>query len=153
MKDLNAYLGFNGNCREAMNFYKDILGGELFLQPVEESPIASSFPPEAQKGILHSELRVGSIVIMATDCVGPGGFTKGSTISLCLQCSSEDEIYKLFSKFSPGGNITCEVQDMFWGDTFGTLTDKFGVNWMFVFDKKQQKAETVQSRQAETALQ
>src|SRR5262245_24111342 len=106
MKNLNAYLGFDGNCREAMNFYKDILGGELSLQTVEESPISSHFPPEAQKGVLHSELKVGPISIMATDCAGPAGFTKGTNVSLCIHCSSEEEINRLFSKFSSGGNIT-----------------------------------------------
>jgi PhnB protein len=152
MKNLNAYLGFDGNCREAMNFYRDILGGELFLQTIEESPIASHFPPELRKGVLHSELKAGSISIMATDCVGPQGFSKGTNVSLCILCSSEEEIYELFSKFSPGGNITCPVQDMFWGDTFGTLADKFGINWMFVFDKSSPEAKVAKAKQVEVAV-
>lgn len=153
MKQLNAYLGFDGNCREAMNYYKEILGGELSLQIIEESPVSSHFPPEAQKGVLHSELKVGPIAIMGTDCVGPSGYSKGTNVSLCIHCSNEEEIYGLFSKFSTGGEITCPVQDMFWGDTFGTLTDKFGVNWMFVFDKSGQKDEAVKSKQVNSVLQ
>jgi PhnB protein len=67
MTQINAYLGFNGNCREAMTFYKECLGGELTLQTVAGTPMAEHMPAEAGQTILHSCLTRGGLVLMATD--------------------------------------------------------------------------------------
>ena len=67
MGQLNTYLTFNGNCREAMNFYKTCLGGELSLQTIGESPMAEKMPAKMKDCILHSTLANDAMVIMATD--------------------------------------------------------------------------------------
>lgn len=136
MTQINAYLNFNGNCREAMTFYKECLGGELKLQTVEESPVANQMPPEAGKTILHSTLVIGNSVLMGSDMAGPNGLTRGNAISLTLECGSEAEILKFFSRLSAGGKITHPLQEEFWGATFGHLTDKFGINWLLNYQKK-----------------
>ena len=69
MIQINAYLTFNGNCREAMTFYQKCLGGELYLQTIGESPMAAQMPPQMKDSILHSTLTNGEAIIMATDCV------------------------------------------------------------------------------------
>ncbi len=137
MAHINAYLHFNGNCREAMTFYKECLGGELTMQVVGESPIADSMPPEMHKNILHAVLVKDSFALMGSDMMGPEGPIKGNTISLLLDCSSEEEVKTLFSNLSSGGEIGHPLKEEYWGATFGDVTDKFGINWLFNFDKNQ----------------
>jgi len=137
MAQINAYLNFEGNTREAMNFYKDALGGELTLQTIGESPIASQMPPHAKDLIVHSMLVSDNIVIMGSDMV-LDGLIKGNNVSLSLQCNSEEEINRLFSKLSAGGNVDHPVKEAFWGGIFGHFTDKYGINWLMNYNKDQQ---------------
>jgi PhnB protein len=138
MTQLNAYLNFNGNCREAMTFYKECLGGELVLQPVAGTPMAQQLPAEAGNMILHASLNNGALILMGSD-MNRGNLMDGNTVHLCLNCSSESEIKTIFSKLAMGGQITEPLAEMSWGATFGALTDKFGKSWMFNFNKNQKK--------------
>jgi PhnB protein len=135
MTQINAYLTFNGNCREAMTFYKGCLGGELNLQTVEGSPAEAQCPPEIKHQIMHSELRKDGIVLLASDMM-PDGYKQGNTIALCVQCSSEEEINTFFSRFAEGGKITDPLKTQFWGAIFGAVNDKFGVRWLFNYMKQ-----------------
>jgi PhnB protein len=139
MTQINAYIGFNRTCREAMNFYKECLGGDLMLQTIGESPMAAQFPPAMKDQILHSSLTKGPLLIMGTDCTTPEGFVKGNNISLSLICSTEEEINTFFSKLSEGGKIIDPLKEQFWGAIFGVLRDKYGIGWMFNYDKNQNK--------------
>jgi len=106
MTQINAYVGFNGKCRETMTFYKECLGGELTLQTVTETPVAAQCPEGMQDQIMHSMLvKNGSLLLMGSDMVGPDGFIKRNNIALSLNCSSEEEINTLFSKLSASGKI------------------------------------------------
>ena len=92
MAQLNPYLNFDNNCREAMNFYKDCLGGELFLQTVSELPaMAAQMPPQMKDSILPSSLTSGDIIIMASD-LNREKRIEGNTVHLCINCTSEDEL-------------------------------------------------------------
>ena len=137
MTQINIYLHFNGNCREAMAFYKECLGGDLIVQTVGESPMAEQMPAEMHKSVLHSSLTRDELVLLATDMLGPEGAIQGNTISLCLNCSSAEEIHTSFANLYVGGKMGHPLEETFWGATFGDLTDKFGINWMFNFDKNQ----------------
>lgn len=135
MAQLNPYLNFDNNCREAMSFYKDCLGGELFLQTVGEMPaVAAQMPPHMKDYIMHSTLTSGSIVIMASD-MNREKRIEGNTVHLCINCNSDDELNAFFSNLSAGGNITEPLTDMPWGGKFGSLTDKFGKHWLFNYQK------------------
>ena len=136
MSQINAYLNFNGNCREAMVFYQECLGGELTVQTIEGSPVEAQCPAAMKHHILHASLLKNGLVLMASDMTGPDGFIKGNTISLSLNCSSEREIKTFFSNLSSGGQITHPLEEQFWGATFGVLTDKYGIRWMLNYDKK-----------------
>ena len=137
---INAYVGFNGKCREAMNFYKDCLGGELTVQTVGGSPIEKEFPEGMKDQILHSSLmRNGTLMLMATDCSAPGGFVEGNNIALSLNCSSEEEINTFYSRLSEGGKIIDSLKQQFWGALFGVFDDKYGIRWMLNYDKNQQQ--------------
>jgi PhnB protein len=127
---LNPYIFFAGNCREAMTFYQECLGGELFIQTVGESPMASQMPPEAHNGVLHSVLQGGGMSIMASDNLDGSKLDVGTAITLCINSGTKDETRAYFEKLSTGGTVTGPLKDEFFG-MFGTVTDKFGVNWMF----------------------
>ncbi len=130
--EINVYLTFYGNCREAMTFYKDCLGGELILQTVEESPMASQWPVHAQKNILHASLTNDRLVLLGSDMGGSPGLVQGNTISLALNCSSEEEIKNFFTRLSSGGKVTHPLHT-FYNGTIGALTDRFGMNWVLKY--------------------
>lgn len=133
MKQLAPYLTFNGTCREAMMFYADCLGAEVMFQTVGESPMAAQMPPATHSNIMHSMLTKDNFALMASDMIAQGDLVRGNTITLCLVCSSKEEIETFFSKLSQGGKIGQPLKEEFFG-MFGSLTDKFGMNWMFQFD-------------------
>ncbi|MFI5217933.1 MAG: VOC family protein [Bacteroidia bacterium] len=135
--NINSYLTFNGNCREAMKFYKECLGGELSLQTIGESPMADKMPPQMKEYILHSTLTKGALILMASDMVSEEGLKKGNGVSLMLNCSSEQEINASYKKLSSGGKATHPLENTFWGALFGDLTDKYGNHWLLHFDKNQ----------------
>ena len=134
MTQIIAYLNFNGYCREAMSFYQQCLGGELVMQKISESPMAARMPSEMGAKILHSSLTKNDLVLMASDMMG-NSIVKGNSISLCVNCSSDEEVNSFFSKLSMGGKVVEPLHQSFWGATFGSLTDKFGITWIFNYSK------------------
>jgi PhnB protein len=120
-----------------MIFYKKCLGGELVLQTIGESPMADKMPAKMKQCILHSSLTNGALVVMATDCVPENGLIKGNAVSLCLNCSSEQEIKTCYKKLSEGGTVTAPLQSTFWGALFGGLTDKYGNHWLLNYQQEQ----------------
>jgi PhnB protein len=135
MTQLFPYLRFNGKCREAMNFYKSCLGGELNMQTVAESAIAAQLPPAAGNNIMHATLTKGSLMLAGSDMAPDEGIQRGNHMVLLLNCSSPEEINSFFEKLSAGGQVSMPLQTEFWGDTFGMLTDKFGNEWMLNYAK------------------
>ncbi len=132
---INSYLTFNGNCREAMTFYEECLGGELMLQTIGESPLAEQMPPKMKDCILHATLTTEGFILMASDMTPETGLVKGNAVSLMLNCSSEAEINTLFKALSEGCTVKHPLETTFWGALFGDLIDKFGNNWILNFTK------------------
>lgn len=139
MTQINAYLTFDGNCREAMTFYKECLGGELVMMPFEGSPMADKVPAEARNRIMHANLVNGQLMLMASDAGMQDKVVNGNNVALSLNCSSDEEINTFFQKLSAGGKVTLPLGQQFWGATFGMLTDRFGTNWMLNYDKNPKK--------------
>ena len=135
MININSYLTFNGNCREAMTFYKDCLGGELTFQTIGESPMSDKMLPQMKDSILHSTLINGGVIIMGSDMASENGIVKGNSVSLMLNCSSEEEIKICYEKLSAGGKADHPLEDTFWGALFGDLTDKFGNHWLLNYTR------------------
>jgi len=135
MTQINSYLTFSGNCREAMTFYKECLGGELNFQTVGESPLSDKMPPQMKECILHSTLVKGALVLQGSDMAPQSGLVKGNTVSLSLNCSSEEEIKNCYAKLSAEGKADHPLEDTFWGAMFGGLTDKFGNHWLLNYNK------------------
>jgi PhnB protein len=134
MLQLNPYLTFNGQCREAMTFYRDSLGGELTLLTVGESPMSDQCAPESKDQIMHSSLVNGSFMLMATDMSMTEGII-GNNVSLSLTCSTEEELKTAFSNIAAGGTVNQPLSEFFAG-TIGNVTDKFGIIWTFYMEKK-----------------
>jgi PhnB protein len=132
-----VYLTFNGQCTDAINFYKDNMNGNLeMLQTFAESgqPVDDQY----KEHVMHAVLDLDGFKIMFSDTAGKGDVTFGDNFSIALNFKSDAEIEKAFAAMSAGGNITMPLQDTFWGAKFGMCTDKFGVNWMFNYDKEPQ---------------
>ena len=146
MASVSTYLNFERNTEEAFNFYKSVFGGEFFGQGIMrmgDIPPQEGMPPlqEADKKlVMHVELKIlgGVHSLMGTDSPEGMGFklVKGNNVSINLMPDTRKETERLFNALSQGGQITMELQDMFWGDYFGSCTDKFGINWMFNCSEK-----------------
>ena len=131
MKAINPYLNFSDNCEAAFEFYKSIFGGEFLTVmrfkdvPAEVMEVPAS---EAEK-IMHMALPIGQgTILMGSDVPeAMGAVTSGDNFAISLSADSEAEATALFNKLSAGGQVTMPLDKAFWGDYFGMLTDKFGV--------------------------
>jgi len=134
MLGIKPYIAFKGNCKEAIDFYKDVLGGEiLFSQTYGESPMKGMGNDDA---IMHTSIKIGDSVIMA--CDNPSEehpVSVGNNISLAIGSDDVAAADKMFNELADGGKVTMPMQETFWAERFGMLTDKFGINWMFNCEK------------------
>jgi len=134
---VNVYLNFDGNCREAFVFYKSVFGGEFaYLGTFGDMPPQEGLPPlseEMQSKIMHISLPISKeTVLMGSDAGGEWApkLVFGNNFSISVNADSTDEADRIFSALAVDGKITMPLANTFWGDYFGMLTDKFGVNWM-----------------------
>ena len=125
---LDAYLFFPGNCREAMEFYRSVFGGTLNVQTYDEVPGGKKSATMKGK-VIHASLMGGEVNLMASDSPNKDGLGTGK-ISLSLSGTDEPTLRKMFTELSAGGKVTSGLKKEFWGDTFGSVTDRFGVDWM-----------------------
>ncbi|MCX2484572.1 VOC family protein [Pedobacter sp. MR2016-24] len=132
---ISPYLTFDGNAREAMTFYRDALGGELSLMAVKDTNMGSQCMGTDENAIMHSSLIKDSLVLMASDMIGNRTLQLGNNFAISVNCSSEEEINTFYKNISAGGEIIDPLKIQFWGALFGVVKDKFGMVWMFNFDK------------------
>jgi len=126
---LNPYLNFRDNTREAMEFYRDVFGGELTISTFGEMQ-ASEDPSEDQK-VMHAMLMApNGITFMASDTPNNMDFQVGTNFSMSLSGDEGDQLRAYFEKLAAGGEITMPLDMAPWGDTFGMCMDRFGVNWL-----------------------
>lgn len=140
MAAINIYLNFKGTTEEAFNFYKSVFGGEFSaLQRFKDTPEAGKLPAHEQDKIMHVSLPIGQgILLMATDALESMGqtLTIGNNFHISITAESEEEANMLFDKLSADGNVYMPLEKAFWGEYFGMLTDKFGVQWMVSYADK-----------------
>lgn len=130
---LSPYLQFDGNCREAFTFYHECLGGQLDLQLLGESPLAAGMPEALHDQILHAHLVAGEISIMASDMSTPEQLIRSGIVTLSINSTDLEATRAAFAKLSDGADVTNPLQEEYFG-TYGALTDKFGMSWMFQVD-------------------
>ncbi|MDZ4122543.1 MAG: VOC family protein [Candidatus Cloacimonadaceae bacterium] len=135
---INPYLNFNGNCREAFEFYKSVFGGDFsYVGHFKDMPAYPERPlPEHLKDkIMHMSLPISTETsLMASDAVEEFGqkVNFDGNIELMVSADSRAEADAIWAKLSEGATITMPMEVAFWGDYFGSLTDKFGVRWMVI---------------------
>jgi PhnB protein len=125
---LNPYVSFDGNARQAMEFYKEVFGGTLDVNTFGE--YGAPGDPDADK-VMHAQLESDSgLTLMASDT--PAGMQRnpGDTITISLSGTDSDELRGYWQKLSDGGNVTMPLEKQMWGDEFGMCIDRFGIPWM-----------------------
>jgi PhnB protein len=126
---LEPYIFFQGNCQEAMDFYKSVFGGELTMQTVSEAPKEMQAMPGAKPtDVMHASLKGGAVDLMASD--GSKASPKAAKVELSLGGTDEAEMRKIFDALAEGGEVKMPLAKQYWGDIFGSLSDKYGVDWL-----------------------
>ena len=136
---VNIYINFNGNCREAVDFYVQVFGTEKpKILTFGDAPPSPDFPlpEEAKKLIIHTQLNISGSVVMFSDTFPGMPFTAGNNISLTITSKSMDEIKSIFSKLKDGGTVDMDLQQTFWSKCYGSVTDKFGIPWQLSFENE-----------------
>jgi PhnB protein len=126
---LNPYLNFDGNAREAIEFYKEALGGELTLSTFKDAGMSH----EGVDGdkVMHAMLITSNeITIMASDTPPEWTLNKGNNVSISLSGDDDATLSAYWDKLSDGGTVDQPLVQAPWGDKFGMFTDKFGIRWM-----------------------
>ena len=139
MSRVSTYLNFPRSTEQAFDFYRSVFGGE-FAGPIHrfaDIPPAPGQPPLAESDrnlVMHVELPIlGGHVLMGTDAPESMGFslTPGNNVYINLEPDTRAETDRLFNALSAGGKVEMPLQEMFWGGYFGSITDRFGIKWMF----------------------
>lgn len=140
MATVNVYLTFNGNCREAFDFYKSVFGGEYpYIGTFGEMPPAEGqeIKQEDKDRIMHVTLPISQeTILMGSDSASDHAarLVMGNNFSISINAESREEADRLFNGLSAGGKITMPLSDTFWGAYFGMFTDQFAINWMVNYD-------------------
>lgn len=146
MATVSTYLNFTRNTEEAFNYYKSVFGTDFAgggIMRFKDVPPSEDFPPlpeEDKNLVMHVSLPIlGGHMLMGTDAPESMGFkvTFGNNIYITLSPDTRKETRRLFDALSNGGKVEQELQDMFWGDYYGSCKDKFGVEWMFNCSEKE----------------
>ena len=129
---LSTYINFDGNCREAFEFYRSVFGGEFaIMETFRNGPSDMGMPDDELDNVMHVSFPIGSSVLMGSDIPSTFGLSvkQGNNFSISYSATSREESDDLFGKLAKGGTVSMPMQDMFWGSYFGSCTDKFGINW------------------------
>lgn len=132
------YLYFNGNCREAVNYYADIFKTqEPRILLFGDMPANESFPlsDEAKNQVMHAEIVISGTTIMFSDTAPGMQYIVGNNILLTYRSTDIDEIKSIFNQLKTEGNVIMEIQETFWSKCYGYLIDKFGIGWQLSFEE------------------
>jgi PhnB protein len=128
---LVPFVFFYGRCEEALEFYKQAIGGTYELQRIGETPMAADFPKESHQRVMHAIFKGGGMTFMASD----GRETKQidpeeGNVILALASTDSAQGERIFTALSVGGTVRTPLGEVFWGGKFGSLIDRFGIEWM-----------------------
>lgn len=131
---LHAYLNFQGNAKEAMEFYAGVLGTEapsiMYFKDMPPNP-DFPIPPECEGWIMHGSIMYNGQLIMFSDLLPNAPLTVGNHLSLLIDLDDVDALKKIYDKFNIKAKITMPFEETFWAQGFGSLIDQFGVEWQF----------------------
>jgi PhnB protein len=127
---LVPYLNFNGQCKAAFQFYERLLGGKIVaMLTYGETPAAEHVSPESKDRIIHVRLEVGDTVLMGSDSP-PEYFEEQKGISVSLHLNDPAKAERIFHALADGGTVRMPIEQTFWAERFGMVTDRFGTPWM-----------------------
>ncbi|HEK18913.1 VOC family protein [Mucilaginibacter sp.] len=137
MIKLNTYINFKNNqCLEAMEFYQNILGGNLNVMSVKGSPMEDAFPDGID--ILHADLTGDDFTIQGTDIANPDVEATNGIVSITLNCPNLEDMRNKFARLSEGGKTVHPIMTFFAG-SMGNVVDKYGVRWGIFTEEKNRK--------------
>ena len=125
---IQPYLFFDGNCAEAVEFYAAALGAQVSVQTFADAPMET--PPEQASRVMHATIRIDDTVLFASDGMPGVPLEEGMRAHISVTVDDAKRGAEIFEALSAGGAVTMPFEKQFWGDTFGMLTDRFGVKWM-----------------------
>jgi len=130
MRDLQLlpYLTFDGTCREAMEFYKQVFGGELEVRYFSE--FYGDLPQADKEKVMHAELKNDAMSLMASDSVPGSETTFGDNVRITVTSTDSKRLAAFFEELSQGGTVIMPFEKQVWGQELGMLTDKFGTHWL-----------------------
>lgn len=132
------YLVFNGNCREAVNYYTEVFQTEEpQIMAFGDMPGDPNFelPESAKDLVLHTELVISGSKVMFSDNFPGGPFAQGNNVNLSIVSNDAEFIKSSFNKLKEGGTVEMELQETFWSPLYGNLTDKLGIVWQLSLDE------------------
>ena len=128
---LNPYIQFQDNARQAMEFYKDVFGGELNVSTFGDFGGGDPEHAAPADGLMHAQLETpAGYTLMASDTPPGMPRSEGSSISVSLSGDDVEELRGYFAKLGDGGTITMPLEKQMWGDEFGMCVDRFGITWV-----------------------
>lgn len=137
---VNAYLIFNGNCREAVEFYAQAFGTEEprimsfgDAPPSPEHPV----PEEAKNRVMHAMLTINGSHVMFSDTFPGMPFTAGNNFSLAVVGKNANELQTYFANLKEGGTVRMDLQETFWSKLYGSVVDKFGIEWQISLESEE----------------
>ena len=133
MSECSIYLTFNGNCREAFDFYRSVFGGDFdYIYTFDELPEKYERAPEDSNRVMHVSLRIKDDVLMGCDTSSAMPAVEfGNNFSISVTTATVEETDAFMKKMSANGTVTMPAENTFWGAYFGMCQDQFGINWMF----------------------
>lgn len=134
---IDVYLVFNGNCREAVEYYAKVFKTEVTqLMTFGETPQNPEYPlpEEAKHRVMHARLIIDGRTVMFSDTFPGQPFVEGNNITLALISKDMDEIKSWYEQLKEGGTVGMELQETFWSKLYGQVTDKFGIHWQLSHD-------------------
>jgi PhnB protein len=128
---LCTYLSFDGDTREALEFYANVLGGKVTaMMTFGETPAAEHVAASARDLIMHGSVDVGEFTIMGTDATPEQPYKGFVGAQVVVALTDTNEAGRIFNALSDGGEVTMPLTETFWARRFGMLTDRFGIAWM-----------------------
>lgn len=134
---LTPYLNFDGRCREAFEFYHDLLGGEIrSIMTYGESPMADEMPEESHDNVMHAELVAKGATLMGSDGP-PAGDRTARTMWVALNVDDAPEAERIYDALAESADVQMEIQETFWAERFAMLVDRFGTAWIINGSRKE----------------
>lgn len=129
--EISSYLSFNGNCKQAIDFYARVFECEPIIMTYGDAPPEEGYetPEEIKQLIMHGNLNIDGNQLMFSDFMPGLEFICGNNISLTLNGNDKELLTKYFESLAKDGTVTMPLEKTFWSELFGMVTDQFGINW------------------------